>query len=102
MSRKIIETGGCLLSEFSDDLNVRKHHFSFRNRLIASLGKVSIVVEAREKSGTLITAHRALEMGRDIFVVPGHPLDDSFRGSLQLLKLGAHLLTESDDLSFWL
>lgn len=102
MSQDILKNGGCLISEFSDDLAVRKHHFSYRNRLIAALGKVSIVVEAREKSGTLITAHRALEMGRDVFVVPGHPLDESFRGSLQLLKLGAHLLTESNDLSFWL
>lgn len=102
MSQNILKHGGCLISEFSDDLAVRKHHFSYRNRLIASLGKVSVVVEAREKSGTLITAHRALEMGKDIFVVPGHPLDDSFRGSLQLLKLGAHLMTDSDDLSYWL
>ncbi len=102
MSQDILKNGGCLISEFSDDLAVRKHHFSYRNRLIAALGKISVVVEAREKSGTLITAHRALEMGRDVFVVPGHPLDDSFRGSLQLLKLGGHLLTESNDLSFWL
>lgn len=102
MSQAIMQNGGCLISEFSDDMAVRKHHFSHRNRLIASLGKVSIIVEAKEKSGTLITAHRALEMGKDIFVVPGHPLDDSFRGSLQLLKMGAHVLTEANDLSFWL
>lgn len=102
MSDNILHQGGCILSEFSDDLAVRKHHFSFRNRLIASLGKVLVVVEAREKSGTLITAHRALEIGKDIFIVPGHPLDDNFRGSLQLLKLGAHLITESGDLGFWL
>ena len=98
----IIKNKGCILSEFQDDQNVFKHHFSFRNRLIAALGKVSVIVEAREKSGTLITAHRALEMGKDVFVVPGHPLDDNFKGSLSLLKLGAHILTEAQDIDYWL
>lgn len=99
---QILDNGGCLLSEFEDNLPVYKHHFSYRNRLIAALGKVSIIVEAREKSGTLITAHRALEMGKDLFVIPGHPLDESFKGSLQLLKLGAHILTDAEDLNYWL
>ncbi|MBL7545839.1 MAG: DNA-protecting protein DprA [Bdellovibrionaceae bacterium] len=98
----ILATGGCVLSEFADDQTVKKHHFCHRNRLIAGLGKVSLIVEAREKSGTLITAHRALEMGKDVFVVPGHPLDDSFKGSLSLLKLGAHIMTAADDVHYWL
>lgn len=98
----IIKNKGCVLSEFPDGQIVFKHHFSFRNRLIAALGKVSVIVEAREKSGTLITAHRALEMGKDVFVVPGHPLDDNFKGSLSLLKLGAHILTEAHDINYWL
>jgi len=102
LSDEILNNGGCILSEFQDQLSVRKHHFSHRNRLIAALGKVSVIVEAREKSGTSITAHRALEMGKDLFVVPGHPLDESFHGSLQLLKMGAHIMTESADLSYWL
>ncbi|OYZ13572.1 MAG: hypothetical protein B7Y39_17355 [Bdellovibrio sp. 28-41-41] len=102
LSDEILKNGGCVLSEFQDQLSVRKHHFSHRNRLIAALGKVSIIVEAREKSGTSITAHRALELGKDLFVVPGHPLDESFHGSLQLLKMGAHIMTESADLSYWL
>jgi DNA processing protein len=102
LSEDILNNGGCLLSEFQDQLSVYKHHFSHRNRLIAALGKVSIIVEAREKSGTSMTAHRALEMGKDLFVVPGHPLDESFHGSLQLLKMGAHIMTESADLSYWL
>lgn len=101
MSSSVLDNGGCLLSEFADSQSVRKHHFSYRNRLIAALGKFSIIVEAREKSGSLITAHRALEMGKDVFVVPGHPLDDSFRGSLSLLKMGAHIITHADDIDYW-
>lgn len=100
--KNILSHGGCLLSEFEDQLGVYRHHFSYRNRLIAALGKVTVIVEAREKSGTLITAHRALEMGKDLFVVPGHPLDESFLGSLQVLKMGAHMLTSADDLNYWL
>ncbi len=102
MAKMVVRYGGCLLSEFPDRQAVMKHHFSYRNRLIAAFGKVCVIAEAREKSGTLITAHRALEMGKDLFVVPGHPLDESFRGSLNLLKLGAHILTEAQDLEYWL
>lgn len=102
LSEDILKYGGCIVSEFQDQLSVYRHHFSHRNRLIAALGKVSIIVEARAKSGTAITAHRALELGKDLFVVPGHPLDESFHGSLQLLKMGAHVMTESSDLSYWL
>jgi DNA processing protein len=98
---KILADGGCLLSEFSDTEVVRKYHFSYRNRLIAALGKVSLIVEAKEKSGSLITAHRALEMGKDVFVVPGHPLDDSFKGSLNLLNLGARVIANSNDVIDW-
>lgn len=102
MSDLILRYGGCLISEFPDQQVVMKHHFSYRNRLIAALGKVCVIAEAREKSGTLMTAHRALEMGKDVFVVPGHPLDDSFKGSLNLLKLGAHILTEAQDIEYWI
>lgn len=101
ITKKILDAGGCLLSEFSDEQAVRKYHFSYRNRLIAAMGKISIIIEAREKSGSLITAHRALEMGKDVFVVPSHPLDESFKGSLQLLKLGAHMITKSEDIDYW-
>ncbi len=99
-SEDVVKFGGCLISEFADLQSVRTYHFSHRNRLIAALGKVSIIVEAREKSGSLITAHRALELGKDVLVVPGHPLDDSFRGSLQLLKMGAHIISHADDLEY--
>lgn len=97
----VLKNGGCLISEFADTQVVMKYHFSYRNRLIAALGKLVVIVEAREKSGSLITAHRALEMGKDIFVIPGHPLDENFRGSLQLLKMGAHIITEAIDLDYW-
>lgn len=101
MARVILETGGCLLSEFADEAVVKKYHFSYRNRLIAALGKFAIIVEAREKSGSMITAHRALELGKEVFVVPGHPLEECFRGSIELLKLGAHIITRADDIDYW-
>lgn len=102
LSNEIIENGGCILSEFFPFEEVRKYHFQFRNRLIAALNQKCLVIEAKEKSGSLITGHFVLEMGKDLLVLPGHPLDPNFRGSHELLKTGGVLFTGHEDFNNYL
>jgi DNA processing protein len=68
LALRILETGGCLLSEYAPGVLPYKWHFPARNRIIAALGRATIVVEAPEHSGSLITAQHALDHGRDVFV----------------------------------
>lgn len=95
----IINNGGCLLSEYAYEQKMHKHLFHHRNRLIAALGKATLLVEARKRSGTLITAQQSLNLGRPVWIVPGHPLDPHFAGSLDLLMEGAQAVRDAQDLS---
>ncbi|WP_291516358.1 DNA-processing protein DprA [Bdellovibrio sp. ArHS] len=95
----ILNGGGCFLSEYAYEQKMHKHLFHHRNRLIAALGKASLLVEAKKRSGTLITAQQSLQLGRPVWVVPGHPLDPHFSGSLELLMDGALLVRDAQDLS---
>lgn len=98
----IIDGGGAIVSEYPAGAPMRKAHFHHRNRLIAAAGRLVLVVEARAKSGTLITAARAAEIGRPLLVVPGHPMDVRFIGNLQLLSEGATPIRQNEDLTlFW-
>lgn len=94
----ILDQGGSFLSEYSYEQKMHKHLFHHRNRLIAALGKATLLIEARRRSGTLITAQQALLLGRPVWVVPGHPLDSHFGGSLDLLSDGASLIRDAEDL----
>ncbi|WP_413557610.1 DNA-processing protein DprA [Bdellovibrio sp. HCB209] len=95
----IIEGGGCLLSEYDYRQTMHKRLFHHRNRLIAALGATTLLVEARRRSGTLITANQAAELSRPVWVVPGHPLDPHFLGGLDLLLDGAQMVRDAQDLS---
>lgn len=95
----IIENGGCFLSEYDHRQVMHKRLFHHRNRLIAALGATTLLVEARRRSGTLITAHQAAELSRPVWVVPGHPLDPHFLGGLDLLLDGAQMVRDAQDLS---
>lgn len=97
LSLEIINWGGCVMSEFYPFEEVRKYHFKFRNRLIAALNQKCLVIEAKEKSGSLITGHFAIEMGKELYVLPGHPLDLNFKGSNELIKYGAMIFTSHQD-----
>lgn len=92
----------CFLSEFEMTQTIRKAHFYFRNRLIAALGDMTLVTQATLKSGSLLTVHHCLENGRPVLVVPAHPEMHGFDGNIRLLRDGAYLINNSDDLlDFW-
>ncbi len=89
-----IRAEGAVISEMRLGEAPQARHFPRRNRLISGLARGLVVVEAAERSGSLITANYALEQGREIFAVPGSPLDPRAKGANRLIREGA-LLTES-------
>lgn len=95
--RAIPENGSALITEMPMGTEPRARDFPRRNRIIAGLSLGLIVVEAAERSGSLISARMAGEMGRTVFAVPGSPLDPRARGTNALLKQGATLVTCADD-----
>jgi DNA processing protein len=97
LSREIAERGGAIVSEMPFGWEPRAKDFPRRNRLIAGLSLGLVVVEAADRSGSLISARLAGEMGRLVFAVPGSPLDPRAVGSNKLLKEGAILVTEARD-----
>jgi DNA processing protein len=98
LAERILGRGGAWLSERGPGADARPYHFPERNRLISGLARASLIVEAREKSGSLWTARHALEQGRDVLVVPG-PIDaDLCRGSNRLLRDGATPILDAEDL----
>lgn len=98
---KIIDGGGCLLSEYSYSEKMQKHFFHDRNRLIAGLGAVTLLVESRRRSGSLLTAQKTLQFGKSVLVVPGHPCDQSHLGNLDLLSEGATPIRDAADLRMY-
>jgi DNA processing protein len=88
---------GAIVSEMPVGYVPRAHDFPRRNRLISGLALGVVVIEAARRSGSLITARLALEQGREVFAVPGSPLDPRAEGSNSLLKQGATLVTEAAD-----
>ncbi len=88
---------GCLVSEQRPGFTPRGQDFPKRNRIISGIASGVIIIEAAARSGTLVTARYAAEQGREVFAVPGHPLDPRAEGTNRLIKNGATLVTEVGD-----
>lgn len=98
LARDIIVGGGALLSEYAPDFKATDWSFPQRNRIMAGMSSATLIIEAGEKSGTLITARLAMEYNRDVLVVPG-PITSPFcRGSNELLRQGAQAVTKAEDI----
>lgn len=96
--QQIVSAGGLLLSEYSPEVSAKPFHFPERNRIISGLCLGTLVVEASEKSGSLITARMALEQGRDVFVLPG-PVDSLVSGGChRLIREGAELVVTPEQI----
>lgn len=94
---RIIAESGCRISEHPPGLEPQARHFPLRNRIVAGLSRAVIVVEAAAKSGSLITARAALEYGREVMAVPGHPFDARASGCNMLIRDGAVLVRGTSD-----
>jgi len=97
LAARIIAEGGTVASEFPPGAESLKHHFPLRNRIISGLARATIVIEAAGKSGSLITAHQALDQNRDVFAVPGSIFSDQSFGTNRLLTMGAIPCTSAQD-----
>ena len=92
-----VAAGGLIVSEYAPGVEPAPWRFPARNRIVAGLGAATIVVEARERSGALITADLALEEGREVFAVPGEITSSLSQGTNALLRTGATPLTSAGD-----
>lgn len=98
LAKRILESGGGLLSEYEPDFRATVWSFPRRNRIMAGMTHATLVVEAGEKSGTLITSRLATDYNRDVFTIPGSIFSDNSKGPHMLIKLGATPITTSSDI----
>jgi len=98
LASSIVDAGGLLLSPFARGAPPLAKHFPQRNRIVAGLGRATIVVQAALASGSMITARLAADMGREVLAVPGQPGDQLSQGTHALIRQGAGLLEGVDDL----
>lgn len=98
LAQNILESGGGLMSEYEPTFRATKWSFPRRNRLMVGLSDAVLLIEASEKSGTLITARLTAEYNRDLLAVPGNIFSDNSKGVHQFLKLGATPVTTPQDI----
>ena len=97
LGEEIGREGGLRISEAPMGMSPQARHFPQRNRIISGLARAVVVVEAAARSGSLITARTALDQGREVFAVPGHPFDARASGCNMLIRDGATLVRGADD-----
>jgi len=95
--QRAISERGLLVAEQPPGTEPRARHFPWRNRIIAGLGAGTVVIEAAPKSGSLITARYAADYGREVMAIPGSPLDPRAQGCNQLIRDGATLVQNAED-----
>ncbi len=97
LAEEIVRNGGCLISEFEPDFRATLWGFPKRNRLMAGISKAVLIIEAEERSGTLITARLATEYNRDLMVIPGSIFSPNSKGTNKLIRAGAIPITSVED-----
>lgn len=97
LAEEIVQGGGCLMSEFPPDFKATLWGFPMRNRLMAGISKAILVIEAEERSGTMITARLATEYNRDLLAVPGSIFSPNSKGTNKLIHRGATPITSAED-----
>lgn len=95
---QILKNNGLIVSEYELGSKPEKHHFPARNRIISGLSDGVLVVEAKKRSGTLITVDFALDQGKDIYAIPGSISNENSYGTNNLIKEGAFLVTNVEDI----
>jgi DNA processing protein len=98
LAKEILSSDGALISELPHDTKAAPWTFPMRNRIMAALSDAVLFIEAEEKSGTLITARQALELGRDIGAVPGDIFSQTAFGTNMLIREGAYAITSPENL----
>lgn len=98
LAERILESGGGLLSEYPPDTAPARWTFPERNRIMAGLARATLLIEAEERSGTLITARLAVEYSRDLLIVPGSIFSPLSKGTNQFLAMGGAPVTSSTDI----
>ncbi len=98
LAESILDRGGLLISEFPPGVPPYKYNFPLRNRIIAGISLGTLVVEAAQKSGTLLTAKAVIDYNRELFAVPGSIFSPTSEGANNLIKYGARLVTSTSDI----
>ena len=98
LANRIVESGGALVSEYEAGTKPERYHFPARNRIIVGLSKGVVVIEAKEKSGALITSKLAVENNRDVFAVPGPITSHYSYGPNRLIRAGAKPVLDANDI----
>ena len=97
-AKSILENHGLILSEYVVGTKPLKKNFPARNRIISGLSDGILVIEAKLKSGTLITVDFGLEQGKNVYAIPGNITSDNSTGTNELIKQGAKIVTSIDDI----
>lgn len=97
LAKKILEFGGAIISEYPAGTPALPHQFLERNRIVSGLCDATIIIEAPERSGSLVTARLAAEQGREVLVFPGPIRHPNYKGSHKLIRDGARLVASIED-----
>lgn len=97
---RIVNSGGCVMSEQLPDEDVKKEYFPARNRIVSGLSVATLVIEAAYRSGTSITARCAFEQGKKVFCIPNSIGSKNSEGTIKLLKKGATIITEGKEILY--